>query len=100
MRTKPAFGVALFALLLPLVLVANLVAAPEKGLFELAGSEPKYTPGDFRPAPETMHTRFGTLEFPGGYPTEAPRARSSTSSTCSAPPSSTWTCTRRCRRTA
>jgi hypothetical protein len=71
MRTKPAFGVALFALLLPLVLVANLVAAPEKGLFELAGSEPKYTPGDFRPAPETMHTRFGTLEFPGGYPTES-----------------------------
>jgi hypothetical protein len=70
MRTKPAFGVALFALLLPLVLVANLVAAPEKGLFELAGSEPKYTPGDFKPAPEKIETRFGNLAFPGGYPTE------------------------------
>jgi hypothetical protein len=39
-------------------------------IFELAGAEAKYKSGDFRPAPETMHTRFGTLEFPGGYPTE------------------------------
>jgi len=25
---------------------------------------------EFTPAPETMATRFGTLEFPGGYPTD------------------------------
>ena len=25
---------------------------------------------EFTPAPETMETRFGTLEFPGGYPTD------------------------------
>ena len=42
----------------------------QKSIFELAGAEEKYTPGDFRPAPETMHTRFGTLDFPGGYPTD------------------------------
>jgi len=45
-------------------------AEPQKSFFELAGAEPKFTPGDFRPAPESMHTRFGTLEFPGGYPTD------------------------------
>jgi hypothetical protein len=45
-------------------------AGQQKSIFELAGAEEKYTPGDFRPAPETMHTRFGTLDFPGGYPTE------------------------------
>jgi hypothetical protein len=38
--------------------------------FELAGAETKYTPGDFKPAPEKMKTRFGNLEFPGGYPTK------------------------------
>jgi hypothetical protein len=42
----------------------------DKSIFELAGAETKYTPGDFKPAPETMKTRFGNLEFPGGYPTE------------------------------
>ena len=46
-------------------------AGQQKSIFELAGSEEKYTAGDFRPAPETMHTRFGTLDFPGGYPTDA-----------------------------
>lgn len=38
--------------------------------FELAGSESKQTSADFVPAPETMETRFGTLGFPGGYPTQ------------------------------
>ena len=45
--------------------------AEAQSIFETAGAEEKYTPGDFRPAPETMHTRFGTLDFPGGYPTDA-----------------------------
>ena len=40
-----------------------------QSFFELAGSEGKQTSKDFAPAPETMETRFGTLEFPGGYPT-------------------------------
>ena len=39
-------------------------------LFELAGAEARFTAGDFKPAPERMETRFGKLEFPGGYPTE------------------------------
>ena len=57
------------------ILIALLVAAPAaqaeaQSIFETAGAEEKYAPGDFRPAPETMHTRFGTLEFPGGYPTD------------------------------
>jgi len=62
--------------LMPAILVAVALAGlaqaqQQKSIFELAGAEAKYTPGDFRPAPETMHTRFGTLDFPGGYPTEA-----------------------------
>lgn len=44
--------------------------AEAQSIFETAGAQEKFTPGDFRPAPETMHTRFGTLDFPGGYPTE------------------------------
>jgi hypothetical protein len=62
---------------------------------------PKGQPGDFKPAPEKD---ADPLREPGvspaAIPPKAPRARSSTSSTCSAPPSSTSTCTRRCRRTA
>ncbi|TWT81474.1 hypothetical protein CA13_29270 [Planctomycetes bacterium CA13] len=38
-------------------------------LFESAGAEAKQTSEDFKPADETMQTRFGNLEFPGGYPT-------------------------------
>jgi hypothetical protein len=41
-----------------------------KTFFELANTEAKYQPGDFKPAPENIETRYGTLEFPGGYPTE------------------------------
>ncbi len=61
-----------FALILVGLLVAGLpVPVDAQSFFEMAGAEEKYTPGDFRPAPEIMQTRFGTLEFPGGYPTEA-----------------------------
>ena len=41
-----------------------------QSFFELAGAESQQTSEDFTPAPETMETRFGTLAFPGGYPTE------------------------------
>ena len=58
-------------ILISLLVVALAAQAEAQSIFELAGAEEKYAPGDFRPAPETMHTRFGTLEFPGGYPTEA-----------------------------
>jgi hypothetical protein len=56
-------------------LIATLVAVPvlaeqAPGFFDMYGAEPKFAPGDFEPAPETIETRFGTLEFPGGYPTE------------------------------
>ena len=56
-------------------LIATLVAGPmlaeqAPGFFDMAKSEPIYAPGDFKPAPETISTRFGKLEFPGGYPTE------------------------------
>jgi len=49
------------------------LAAPayaEQGFFEQAGSEAKYVPGDFKPAPAKIKTPSGTLKFPGGYPTE------------------------------
>jgi hypothetical protein len=41
-----------------------------KTFFELANAEAKYKPGDFKPAPENIETWYGTLEFPGGYPTQ------------------------------
>jgi len=52
-------------------LLAPAYAQQDKGFFEQARSEAKYTPGDFKPAPEKMKTRFGALKFPGGYATEA-----------------------------
>ena len=51
-------------------LVVRAYAQQNKSIFELAGAEAKQTSKDFKPAPEKMKTRFGTLEFPGGYPTE------------------------------
>ena len=63
--TSLAVSVAMAA-----AVVAPAQAQQEKSFFEQAGSEAKYTPGDFKPAPEKMKTRYGTLEFPGGYPTE------------------------------
>jgi hypothetical protein len=68
MNAKSWLGVPVAAL--AALAFAGPLQAQERSIFELAGAEEKYTPGDFRPAPETMHTRFGTLEFPGGYPTE------------------------------
>jgi len=56
--------------LIALALAAPVQAEQDKSIFELAGAEAKYTPGYFRPAPENMQTRFGILNFPGGYPTE------------------------------
>jgi hypothetical protein len=66
MKTRQIITFTLAAL----VLVAWAAESDGKSIFELAGAEARYTPGGFKPAPETMETRFGTLEFPGGYPTE------------------------------
>jgi len=63
---KETRSITLLIVVMMLVLVTRSVGA--QSIFELSSAEPKYTPADFRPAPETMHTRFGTLEFPGGYP--------------------------------
>lgn len=41
-----------------------------KSIFELAGAEAQQTSQDFKPAPEKIKTRFGTLDFHDGYPTE------------------------------
>ncbi|MGB5674190.1 MAG: DUF1254 domain-containing protein [Gemmatimonadota bacterium] len=61
---------SLLAASLLAVVVASPIQAQEKSIFESAAAEAKYVPGDFEPAPDMMQTRFGTLEFPGGYPTE------------------------------
>ena len=53
-----------------LTAVSALTVQAGESFFEQAGAEAKYQPGDFKPAPETIQTRFGKLEFPGGYPTE------------------------------
>ncbi len=50
--------------------VAGPLQAEQKSFFEMAGAEATYKPGDFKPAPEKMQTRYGNLAFPGGYPTE------------------------------
>jgi len=64
------FKTAITAIGLTVGLVAVPVHAADQSFFETAGAEPKFTPGDFKPAPENIQTRFGNLEFPGGYPTE------------------------------
>ena len=68
MKTKPLFTLTAAALIVA-GMTSPLQAGPQ-GFFEQAGAEPKFTPGDFKPAPEKIQTRYGTLEFPGGYPTE------------------------------
>ena len=57
-------------------LVAGLAApvhAADQSIFELGAAEANQTSKDFKvftPAPETIETNFGTLEFTGGaYPT-------------------------------
>jgi len=42
----------------------------ETSIFNWAKKQKPFTPGGFEPAALTMNTRFGKLEFPGGYPTE------------------------------
>jgi hypothetical protein len=53
-----------------LMAVSTLSVQAGENFFDASKAEPKYQPGDYVPAPETMDTRFGKLEFPGGFPTE------------------------------
>ena len=59
-----------FVWVLAICLVVPVQAQQGKSIFEQAGSQAKYTSGNFKPAPENIQTRFGTLNFPDGYPTE------------------------------
>jgi hypothetical protein len=70
MQTRVVKTLAAGAGLLAAALVAPSYAGQEQGFFDQAAGEEKYTPGDFKPAPEKMKTRFGKLEFPGGFPSE------------------------------
>ena len=59
------------AVLMAVGMVTTVSAKGEaKSLFEQARGQAKQSAKDFKPAPENIQTRFGTLEFPGGYPTE------------------------------
>lgn len=61
-----------FAMITACVLAAASALTVQAGesFFDAAKAEPKYQPGDFVPAPESMDTRFGKLAFPGGFPTQ------------------------------
>ena len=67
MKAKTVFTMGAGSLMA--VALAAPLQAQQQSIFEAAGAETKYNPGDFKPAPETIQTRFGKLEFPGGYPT-------------------------------
>jgi hypothetical protein len=69
MKTRSLLSLAV-AGLMAVVLAAPVQAKHHKSFFEMAGAEAKYKPGDFKPAPEKIKTRYGTLKFPDGYPTE------------------------------
>ena len=66
--TSTQFVGLVMAGLMVVVLTAPVQATQHKSFFEMAGAETKYSPGDFKPAPEKIETRFGNLAFPGGYP--------------------------------
>ena len=68
MKAKLLFTISAASLMT--VVLASPLQAQQQSIFESAGAETKYTPGDFKPAPEKIKTRYGTLKFPGGYPTE------------------------------
>ena len=51
-------------------LLAPAYAQQEKSIFEQAGAQAPQSAKDFKPAADKTKTRFGNLEFPGGYPTE------------------------------
>lgn len=55
----------------PKVNLENQMPDAETSIFDWAKKETPFDGSKFNAAAVTMNTRFGKLEFPGGYPTEA-----------------------------
>ena len=70
MKTKNLFTLVVTGLVMALITSTGLAQSKNKSIFEIAGEQTKYKPGDFKPAPAKIETRYGNLNFPGGYPTE------------------------------
>ena len=73
MKTKHVFTLALAALMVTGLAAAVLFSVPqidEKSIFELGAVKAPEYPKEFTAAAENIQTRFGKLEFPGGYPTD------------------------------
>jgi hypothetical protein len=64
--------IALAGAMLLAVMLVQAGWAQEDGMsiFELAVDEEQDASVEFTPAAESIQTKFGSLEFPGGYPTE------------------------------
>ena len=69
MKTKLLIQLAITGLMATSV-AAPVYAMQGKSIFEQAGAQAPQSAKDFKPAAEKIKTRFGNLEFPGGYPTE------------------------------
>ena len=69
MKTKKIITLAVTGLMV-VGLIGLAYAEQDKSIFEQAGAQAPQSAKDFKPAPDKMETRFGKLEFPGGYPTE------------------------------
>ena len=50
--------------------ISSTAQNASKDIYALAGSEPASNV-NYKHAPDDINTRYGKLEFPGGYPTEA-----------------------------
>lgn len=75
MKTR-VLGFSIFILgLMASILAIFAHGQNHQGFFQQASSEKKYTAGDFKPAAEKTETRFGRLEFPGGFPTKETMTR-------------------------
>ena len=70
MKTKQLITIGI-VWVLAVCFVAPAYAQQAKSLFEQGGAQAKQSAKDFKAAPEKIKTQFGTLEFPGGYPTKA-----------------------------
>ena len=56
MKLNQLLGLAITGIVSLSLLTAIPSAVAAKSIFEMAGSEAKYTPGDFKPAPDKMKT--------------------------------------------
>ena len=54
----------------PTVQLSKQMPDGTTSIFDWAKTQTPYVTGGFKPAAVSMDTRFGKLEFPGGYPTE------------------------------